>query len=118
MRCPHCGAENQSSIMSFCEKCGGALEDNNSYEPVDFNSYLVPSILVLIFCCQIGGIVALVYSVMAQSSYDAGNYRDALTKADSAKGWCWASVVITIVLLILGALLGWLISAFSPNYYY
>lgn len=105
MRCPECGAENQSTIMSCCERCGAKLEDNSPQNrrdgwPREFKSYLVPSILVLLFCCQIGGIIALIYSVGAQSNYDAGRYNEALSKAESAKGWCIASVVLGIVVAI------------------
>lgn len=61
-------------------------------------SYLVPAILVLIFCCQIGGIVALVYSSQVDGKYSRGDYAGAQSSAETARLWVLISVVVGVVL--------------------
>lgn len=67
--------------------------------------YLIPSILVLIFCCQIGGIIALIYSVQANSARQAGDYRRGAQAAATAKTWLLVSVILGIVQVIAAFLL-------------
>ena len=64
--------------------------------------YLVWSILSTLFCCLPLGIVAIVYSVKANSAYDAGNADEYVKAADKAKFWT-----------ILSAVLGFIISALA-----
>ena len=61
---------------------------------------LIPAILVAIFCCQIGGIVAIVYAAQANAARDAGRYESAVRSAASAKTWLILSLVVGPLLMI------------------
>lgn len=68
--------------------------------------YLVWSILATLFCCLPFGIVGIVYSVMANSAYDAGNYEEHVKKADSAKTWTIWSVILGLVVMAIYVAVG------------
>lgn len=61
------------------------------------NNYLVFSILVTLFCCLIGGIVAIVYSSRVDGKWMQGDFVGAYKDAQSAKNWCIWSVVIGVI---------------------
>jgi Interferon-induced transmembrane protein len=67
-------------------------------------TYLVWSILNLIFCCLPFGIVALVFSVQAQSAITAGHWDNAVDLGNKAKGWNIAATVCGAV-AVLGVLI-------------
>ena len=68
-------------------------------------TYLVPSILVTLFCCQIFGIVAIVYSAIAMGKNSSGDYAEAAKAANTAKMWCWIGFGIGMVFVLIYAAL-------------
>jgi len=76
-------------------------------------NYLVFAILVTIFCCQILGIVSIVYAAQVNSKWNAGDHAGALSASKNAKTWAWigaasgvAIALIITLLSILGVLAG------------
>ena len=66
--------------------------------PVHVPDYLIPSVLATIFCCQLFGIIAIVFSALASGEKSTGNYRQAISYANNAKTWlivCVACGVLT-----------------------
>lgn len=68
-------------------------------------NYLVFAILVTIFCCQILGIVSIVFAAQVNSKWNAGDYDGALNSSKNAKLWAWIGfasgfAVILIVMLL------------------
>ena len=63
--------------------------------------YLVPSILVTIFCCLPFGIPAIVFSATAKGKLESGDYAGAQRDAEKAKNWCVASFVTGIILVLI-----------------
>lgn len=61
------------------------------------DNYLVWSILATLFCCLIGGIIAIIYSTQVDSKYNAGDYAGAESAAKTAKTWVIVSVAIGAV---------------------
>jgi len=61
-------------------------------------NYLPWSIGVTLCCCVVGGIVGIVYSVQANSKWDAGDYAGSHKSADTARKWLIASVIIGLIL--------------------
>jgi hypothetical protein len=51
-------------------------------------SWLVPSVLVTLFCCQFLGIPAIVYAARVDPLLDAGNVAGAREAARKARFWC------------------------------
>ena len=70
-------------------------------------NYLAGSILVTICCCQIFGIVAMIYAVQANSKLGAGDIQGATASSKKAKAWLlWGialGLVVSMLLLIVAA---------------
>ncbi len=64
-------------------------------------NYLVWAILSTIFCCQISGIVSIIYAAMVNSKWQAGDREGAQKASKNAKIWIWVSVGIWIVSIVL-----------------
>ncbi len=60
-------------------------------------NYMVWSILVTLFCCLIGGVIAIIYSSGVNSAYAAGDLATAKSKSNSAKTWCIISASVGFV---------------------
>jgi hypothetical protein len=79
---------------------GGGYGGGAGYGPPPPN-FLIPAILVTIFCCLPGGIVAIVFASQVNSKWaagDAAGARDASRKAKLVTIW---SAVLGLVALIL-----------------
>lgn len=68
--------------------------DSRRFRKEDVPNYLVPGILVTLFCCLIGGIVTIVYASQANTKAAAGDYEGAMQAANTAKTWMWVSIVL------------------------
>ena len=75
MLCGKCGAENDDRAY-LCAQCGAAMEEVRRSELPAFQgsvpTYLVPAILVTLFCCQPFGIVSIVFAAIATSHSQFG----------------------------------------------
>lgn len=66
--------------------------------------YLAVSILVTIFCCLPFGIPAIVYSAMAKSKKEAGDFDGAQKDAKQAGNWCVAACIAGIITILIWAI--------------
>jgi hypothetical protein len=80
-------------------------------QPVSVQNYLVPAILVTIFCCLPAGIVAIVYAAQVNGKLAGGDVAGAMDSSKNAKTWCLVSagagvvvIVVWCLLMFLGAL--------------
>lgn len=122
MICTSCGHQNTAGA-SACEQCGAALPTTPPVPPMSAGpstpppqatapaanamrapipNHLVWAILVTLFCCLPGGIVAIVYAAQVDGKAAAGDYAGAQQSSDNAKLWCWISLGVGLV-----AVLGW-----------
>lgn len=76
-------------------------------------NYLVFAILTTIFCCQILGIVSIVFAAQVNSRWNAGDVQGALDASKNAKLWAWiafgSGLIIAIgftILTVFGVLAG------------
>lgn len=76
-------------------------------------NYLVFAILVTIFCCQILGIVSIVFAAQVNSKWNAGDLEGARIASKNAKMWAWiglasgfAIALIAVLLSVFGVLAG------------
>ncbi|WP_340111635.1 CD225/dispanin family protein [Maribellus mangrovi] len=83
-------------------------------------NYLVFAILVTIFCCQILGIVSIVFAAQVNTKWNAGDYEGALNASKNAKLWAWvgfasafAIVIIAFILSAFGIIAGLSLDAFD-----
>jgi Interferon-induced transmembrane protein/zinc-ribbon domain len=105
--CPSCGAsQGRSPDAPDPSMHNGARAYNPAWQAqTPAATYLVPSILVTLFCCQIFGIVAIVYSAIAMGKNSSGDYQGAEKAAGTAKMWCWLGFGIGLVVMLLYAAL-------------
>lgn len=68
-------------------------------------NYLVFAILVTIFCCQISGIVSIVFAAQVNSKWNAGDYEGALSASKNAKLWAWISFAVGFAIVAIFTLL-------------
>lgn len=103
MFCAKCGAVNDGNAFR-CTSCGevllrsGMQDDGSGLGPAP--ARLAQSILVTIFCCQIFGIVAIVYSALAMGQNSAGNFGQAHRYAKSANMWAWIAFGVGLLVMI------------------
>ena len=78
---------------------------------------MVMSVLCTLFCCQIGGIIAIIYSSKSNSAYNSANYcTDNNAKMtlynqseqynNTAKTWIIVSLITGIVAVVIYAIAG------------
>jgi len=132
MYCPKCGAMNDQNAWK-CVECGAELPHGEAQPmggepmgepmgqpmggpmggpmgvpPPKINNYLVPSILVTIFCCWPLGIPAIIFAAQANSKMGQGDYDGAVQSAEKAKTWTWiafgAGLLIGIAYFAIGVL--------------
>ncbi len=68
-------------------------------------NYLVFAILVTIFCCQILGIVSIVFAAQVNSKWNAGDFAGALESSKNAKLWAWIGFASGFAIIAIFALL-------------
>lgn len=75
-------------------------------------NYLIPAILVTIFCCLPGGIVSIIYATQVNNKFQAGDIAGAEAASKSAKMWTMISagvglvvIVIVVILNVMGLLM-------------
>jgi hypothetical protein len=70
------------------------------------SNYLIPAILVTLFCCLPGGIVAIIFATQVNSKYAAGDVAGAMEASRKAKLFTMISAGIGVVIIAIYAVLG------------
>ena len=95
MFCTSCGAQvNDKAVV--CPSCGCSVVKN-----VQVPNHMVGAILTTIFCCLIGGIVAIVYASQVNTKLAQGDIEGAKAASKSAQNWITASVAIGALIAAL-----------------
>lgn len=63
--------------------------------------YLIWAILVTVLCCQVLGIVALVYSAQVKKKWASGDLIGAQEASRMARIWTLLAAVIGVILLVI-----------------
>lgn len=58
---------------------------------------LIWAILATIFCCQITGLIAIIFAAQVSSKYESDGYDEAKKYSDRAGWWCIISIVAAIL---------------------
>lgn len=107
MFCSECGSEiNDKAVV--CPKCGVPVAGRNVVVPSTENvpNYMAGAILTTIFCCLIGGIVAIVYSSQVNTKLAQGDVEGAKAASKAALGWIIANICIGVALPLLYIIVG------------
>jgi hypothetical protein len=67
-------------------------------------TYLVPAILVTLFCFFPTGIAAIVYATQVSSKRDAGDYIGAVRASKQARMWTLVSLAIAVAILVIAVI--------------
>ena len=94
MYCTECGAQIDDET-TVCPKCGVPVAGKNvaAAGNVHVPSHMVGAILTTVFCCVIGGIVAMVYASQVNTKLAQGDIAGAQSASKSALGWIIASAI-------------------------
>jgi uncharacterized membrane protein len=73
-------------------------------KPKPPQNYLALSIISTLFCCQIFGIIAIIYPSQVNSKFIAGDYQGAQSASNNAKVWSFLSIGIGLLIIIVFAI--------------
>ena len=90
-------------------------QTSSSYVLPPHNNLMIWSILATLFCCLVGGIVAIVYSANSNSAYrnamittdpalKQSLYNESEAENKKAKTWLWVSVGACLLIIIVYAI--------------
>ena len=65
------------------------------------NNYLALAIITTLFCCQVTGIISIIYASQVNSRFIAGDYLGAEKASKNAQIWCIVSLIIGVLGLII-----------------
>lgn len=117
MFCPRCGSRYPEGATA-CVNCGWSTGSGvgggraAGYGKPD--NHLVPAILTFVFCCQVFGLISIIYAAQVDSRWSAGDVAGAWEASRQARNWAvaaLASSLIWIGLLLAAILLPALMSA-------
>lgn len=98
MFCSECGAEiNDNAVI--CPKCGVPVAGKKlaAASNVAVPNHMVGAILTTVFCCLIGGIIAIVYASQVNTKLAQGDIAGAQAASKAANGWIIANVILGVV---------------------
>ena len=118
MFCKHCG-QQLADNATFCGQCGTPVVQQapaayapaygpgggTPGQPPNIPNHLVGAILTTIFCCQIAGIVSIVYAAQVNSKLARGDVAGAMASSKNASTWMWVGIIVggLINLIWIGA---------------
>lgn len=116
MYCRYCGRTNPDGVAK-CTHCGAVMTGTGAVyvpqpTPLGFTqggskpyNYLVPAILVTLFCCIPLGVASIVFAAQVDSKWNGGDYVGATQSADRAKLFFWLSLVLGFIVIVLYSIL-------------
>jgi hypothetical protein len=76
-----------------------------SEPPKNIANYMLPAVLVAVFCCLPIGIIALVYAAEVNKAIALGDQERAIDASIKAKKWCTWGLAAFLFLLIGGIIM-------------
>ena len=67
---------------------------------------MVGAILTALFCCQIGGIVAIVYAAQVNSKLARGDIEGARAASKTANTWITVNIITGVLIGVIYAIIG------------
>ncbi|XP_072018017.1 proline-rich transmembrane protein 1-like [Amphiura filiformis] len=95
------GNPYQEHIVNQQPRFGPSPQVMPICKPPPPEDYLVKSVLVTVLCCLPFGIVGIVQSGAAKTSYAAGNYQEAERLSQSARLWSITGLICGIVITVV-----------------
>lgn len=104
MFCQNCGNEIADAAV-VCPKCGVPVKGKLA-PGTQIPTHMVGAILTTLFCCQIGGIIAIVYAAQVNSKIAAGDIAGAQASSKTAKTWIIVNIITGVLACLFYFLLG------------
>lgn len=98
MFCSECGAQiNDNAVV--CTKCGVPVPGKKIAPAgvVAVPNHMVGAILTTLFCCLIGGIIAIVYASQVNTKLALGDIEGAKSASRTAQGWIIANLIVGLL---------------------
>ena len=106
MFCANCGNEIADAAV-VCPKCGVPVAGKYVAPAMEqVPNHMVGAILTTIFCCQIGGIVAIIYAAQVNTKLARGDVEGARAASKTASTWITVNVVIGLLFCVLYFVIG------------
>ncbi|MFZ2653725.1 MAG: CD225/dispanin family protein [Victivallales bacterium] len=107
MFCKKCGTQNDKNSYK-CSKCLAFLHETGATgkqttAKKDIPNYLIPSILVTIFCCWPVGIPAIIFAAQVNSKLAAGDYNGAVIASGKAKLFTIIAVISGFIVILFSS---------------
>ena len=112
MFCDECGAEINNNAV-ICPMCGVPVSGKGAAPAAPRANYATPAsnvvvpnhmvgaVLTALFCCLIGGIIAIVYASQVNTKLAQGDIAGAQAASRTANGWIIANVIFGLVIIVL-----------------
>ncbi len=101
MYCTRCGVPVNDGA-EVCPACGTPVAANQAAPAgVTVPNYMIWSILSTVFCCLIGGIVAIVFSSQVNAKLAQGDIKGAKAASKMAKIWLIVNLAVGLLLYAL-----------------
>lgn len=98
MFCAKCGNQIDDAAV-ICPKCGVPVTGKRSPD-ANVSNHMVLAVLTTIFCCLIGGIIAIIYASQVNTKLAMGDIEGAKAASKTAKIW----IIVNICTGLLGGL--------------
>lgn len=106
MFCKNCGNQIADAAV-VCPKCGVPVDGKSVAPPtVQVPNHMVGAILTALFCCQIGGIVAIIYAAQVNSKLARGDVEGARAASKTANTWITVNIVTGALIGIIYGIIG------------
>lgn len=101
MFCSSCGAEIIPGAV-VCLNCGVPVNGKSIASATEqVPNHLVGAILTTIFCCQIGGIIAIIYAAQVNTKLACGDVDGARAASKTANTWIMVNIITGVLIGII-----------------
>ena len=106
MFCKNCGNQIADAAV-VCPKCGVPVAGKSIASATEqVPNHMVGAILTALFCCQIGGIVAIVYAAQVNSKLARGDIEGARTASKTANTWITVNIITGVLIGVIYGIIG------------
>ena len=103
MFCKNCGNQIADAAV-VCPKCGVPVAGKSVASATEqVPNHMVGAILTALFCCQIGGIVAIVYAAQVNSKLARGDIEGARAASKTANTWITVNIITGVLIGVIYA---------------
>ena len=101
MFCKNCGNQIADAAV-VCPKCGVPVAGKSIAPATEqVPNHMVGAVLTALFCCQIGGIVAIVYAAQVNSKLARGDVEGARAASKTANTWITVNIITGVLIGII-----------------